>query len=370
MPSIRRSEFIEARLPRQLDLAAARRDPAFLTQLRAAGLKPEDLDKLDLYGHDGVVRGPRELRALFDFLKGLEAGGPADSLALGGTPRAPRRVDQVFNALDSRFEPQAQPPPGLPTLDGATRRRFPLNAAIGPGRANRSDDVRLLQARLKEFGFDVGVDGELGPQTQRALQVYRSMLTGTDDATEGPGHLEPGDLVHLALTLEAPPKWVEMPKSGPGFVNEDTDHFGYGSEEAKAALEEAGAAYQRDHLATNPGAALLSLNDVSKRAGGKTRDHESHQNGLDLDFRLPRKDGTSGTTTRRADYDREAAYAMLAALASNPRVERVLFTDPALLERIKSRGESWAYKVFDGGPVHLNHIHVDVKPPVVAPDGR
>jgi peptidoglycan hydrolase-like protein with peptidoglycan-binding domain len=352
MPRILRKDFLEARLPKQIDLATAKNDPAFVAQLRAAGLKPEDLDKLDLYNHDGVIRGPRELRALFDFLKGLE----------------PRKADTVFNALESRFETSAVPPRGLPTLDGGTVRRFPLGAGVGPGQPNRSDDVRLVQTRLKELGFDVGVDGQWGKNTERALQVFRAMLTGDEEVAEEPGRIAPHDLLHHALTMEHPPKWVEMPRQGVGFVNADYDHFGFGSEESKLLLEEAGAAFQQDYLATHPGASPLTLNDVSKKEGGKTRDHETHQTGLDLDFRLPRKDGSSGSDVRRSDYDREATWAMLKALASNPRVERVLFTDATLLERAKTNNEPWAYKLFDGGPVHKNHIHVDVKPPVVVPE--
>lgn len=368
MPRILRKDFLEARLPKQLDLATAKNDPAFVAQLRAAGLKPEDLDKLDLYDHDGVIRGPREMRALFDFLKGLEAGGARDQLGVSENPRVPRKVDQVFSALESRFETSPVPPRGLPTLDGGTARRFPLSAAVGPGQPNRPDDVKLVQRRLAELGFQVGVDGQWGRNTERALQVFRAMLTGDEEVAEEPGRIAPQDLLHHALTMEYPPKWVEMPRQGVGFVNADTDHFSHGSEEAKLLLEEAGAAFSRDYMATHPGSTPLSLNDVSKKEGGKTRDHETHQTGLDLDFRLPRKDGTAGSDVRRSDYDREATWAMLKALAANPRVERVLFSDATLLERARTNNEPWAYKVMDGGPVHKNHIHVDVKPPVVVPE--
>lgn len=368
MPRVRRSEFIEARLPRQFDLKAARADPAFMARLQAAGLKPEDLDKLDLYGHDGVVRGPRELHVLFDLLKTLDAGGATDTLGAGGSPGSAQRVDGALAAFESRFEASSVPPAGLPTLDGTARGRFPLASAVGPGAPNRADDVRRVQERLREIGFDVGADGQWGKNTERALQVYRSMLTGTDDSTEEPGRIEPGDLLHIAFAQQDPPKWVEMPRQGEGFVNEDTDHFGFGSAESRSALQAFSATYAREYLAAHPGAAKISLNDVSQRSGGKNRDHESHQNGLDLDMRLPRTDGTSGSDVRHSNYDREAAYAMLSAIASNPRVERVLFSDTVLLARAKERNEPWAYKVFDGGPVHRNHLHADIKPPVVLPE--
>jgi hypothetical protein len=78
------------------------------------------------------------------------------------------------------------------------------------------------------------------------------MLTGTEVTTELIGRIEPNDAVDRALCSVAPPRWVAMPRSGPGFSNEDTDGFGYGSAETKAAIEEIGAAYARDYLAGRP----------------------------------------------------------------------------------------------------------------------
>ncbi len=368
MPRVNRSEFIDARRNQRLDLQAAKNDPAFREKVLAAGFKLEDLDKLDLYDRDGVIEGPRELRALFDLLKGLERGGPAETLTVKPRGWSAAPVDHAFDAFDSRFEasPNRGPAP-LPAVGPEGRARFPLSGPVGAGAPNRREDVRALQARLKEVGFDLGVDGQYGPRTEHALKTYRAMLTGTEATKEEPGRIDPNDLVDQALSHPAPPRWEKMPRSGPGFVNDDVDGFGYGSAESKAAIEEMGAAYARDWLSTHPGSAPLSLNDVSERHGGHNRDHETHQNGLDLDLRLPRTGGASGSDVRWANYDRETAWAMLAAIASNPRVERVLFSDAQLLARARETNQPWAYKVFDGGDVHKNHFHVDVKPPRLPP---
>jgi peptidoglycan hydrolase-like protein with peptidoglycan-binding domain len=367
MATVRRKDFIEARLDRQLDLKTARNDPRFLAELRAAGFKPEDLDKLDLYGHDGVVRGPREMRALFDLLKAMDAGGDREALSLGTEKKSgwtPSKAGTASQAFDTLFE--SAPKVAQPRAPTAMPNRLALSAPVEKGGVNARADVLAVQTRLKELGLDVPTDGKFGLKTEQALRVYRGMLTGTDEVTELPGRIEPGDVVHQALGMDKPPAWVEMPKEGPGFVNVDTDHFGYGSSETLATVEEASAAYAKAWQATHPDAQPVGVNDVSLRAGGKNKDHESHQNGLDLDLRLPRTDGTTGATTVRAkNYDREAAYAMLAAFGANERVERILFSDPVLLKRAVTNGEPWAYKLFDGGPVHTNHIHVDVKPPEV-----
>lgn len=363
---ISRTEFLEARQAQRLDLAAAKADPVFRQKVEAAGLSLDELDKLDLYERDGRLEGPRELRALFDLLKGLERGGAADTLTVKPLGWSFGPVERALDALDGRFEASAGSGP-LPALTEAGRARLPLSAAVGRGAPNRSDDVRLVQSRLKDVGFEVGVDGQFGPRTEQALKTYRAMLTGADETNEVSGRVDPDDLLHHALASSEPPRWERMPKSGPGFVNEDTDGFGFGAAETRAAIEEIGAAYEREYLASHPDAARLSVNDVSERHGGDTRDHQTHENGLDVDLRLPRSDGGSGSDVRWANYDREATWAMLQAIASNPRVERVLFSDATLLARATDTKQPWAHKLFDGGPVHRNHLHLDIRPPAVTP---
>lgn len=369
MPRIQRSEFIDARRTQRLDLNQAKQSPEFLAKLEAAGLTLADLEKLDLANHDGFLEGPRELNELFRMLKGLEAGGPADELNVkprGWSAPAQTKVDHGFDAFESHFRPSPTAPAAPASLDVTRRARFPLTASVGRGGANRPADVRLVQQRLKDVGFTIGVDGQFGPGTEKALKTYRAMLTGSDYVKDEPGLVGLNDLVDRALSMEQPPRWEKMPQSGPGFVNQDTDGFGYGSAETRKAIEEFSASYASEHLAQHPGAGKISLNDVSERHGGDNHDHDTHENGLDLDLRLPKTDGTSGTDTRRSDYDRDAAWAMLKAIAANPRVERVLFTDAVLLERIKTEAPAWGHKVFDGGRVHLNHFHVDIKPPDVS----
>ena len=368
VPRIQRNEFIDARRTQRLDLNAAKRDPAFLAKLEAAGLTVADLDKLDLANHDGFIEGARELNELFRLLKGVEGGRNADELNVkqrGWSAPADTRADHAFDAFESRFtaSPNAAAVPA--SIDPVRRSRFPLTASVGRGGTNRPADVRLVQQKLKDVGFNIGVDGQFGRNTENALKTYRAMLTGAEYVKDEPGIVGLNDVVDRALSMEQPPRWEKMPQSGPGFVNHDTDGFGYGSAETRKAIEEFSSSYATEYLASNPNAGLISLNDVSERHGGDNHDHDTHENGLDLDLRLPKTDGTSGTDTRRSDYDRNAAWAMLKAIASNPRVERVLFTDPVLLERIKTEAPEWGHKVFDGGRVHLNHFHVDIKPPDV-----
>jgi murein endopeptidase len=56
---------------------------------------------------------------------------------------------------------------------------------------------------------------------------------------------------------------------------------------------------------THPEAPRLGIGDLSLKGGGPfVTDHASHQNGLDVDIRLPRRDGVEGPANP-ATYDRE-----------------------------------------------------------------
>lgn len=367
MPKITAKEFVEARRALRIDLDEAKADVEFVRKLKAAGIRVEDLDKLDLSEHDGRIEGDRELRALFYLFKSKQRDGDRDNLTISGRGARSSPLEVVWDGFEGRYQPSLQPQSVWPAVGPIARARFPLSGSVGPGKPNATADLRLLQRRLKEAGFELAVTGQLNRETENAIRSYRSSVLGTDFTNDESACIELDDAIDHALSSVSPPRWEKMPSEGLGFVNSDTDGFSFGAGAAKVALTEIGASYARHYMTAHPSAMRLSLNDVSTRNGGPNRDHQTHQNGLDMDFRLPRKDGVAGTAINRSDYDREAAWAMLQAMGQSQRVERVLFSDQELLARVKRTQPEWAYKVFDGGPVHTNHIHIDVKPPVVVP---
>jgi murein endopeptidase len=70
-----------------------------------------------------------------------------------------------------------------------------------------------------------------------------------------------------------------------------------------------------------------------------------------------------GCTVSHAEYDAAAAAAMVRAFAAAPEVERVLFGDADVVQKIRAEGAEWAHKVMLAVRGHKNHIHIDIKPP-------
>jgi hypothetical protein len=244
---------------------------------------------------------------------------------------------------------------------------LPLTAAVGEGKPNHKDDVRAVQQRLKDLGFPIGVDGAFGGQTDRYIEVLETMLTGREYVTQSASaSIEPGGPLHRALQSDDCPRWGEMPSEGPGYKNLDWDAHDFGTTTLVRVIQRTGQRYFDDYLKDHPNAAPIATNDASKKKAGLTNDHETHQAGLDLDIRLPRKSGETGSDVRWANYDRDATRAILKALVADPGVERILFSDPVLLQEFNNDKDPNCRKLQDGGRIHRNHIHVDVAPPEIS----
>lgn len=296
----------------------------------------------------------------------LEAATDADTL---GTARREAWSTFVRDSVDTAVAEEAIGPIALVDLGTIVipeatvdLSKVPLTGSVGAAGANAEADVTAVQTRLAELGFNVGIDGDAGGETRAALRLFEAQLTGEENVSSLSGKVVPGSTLHKALASTLAPRWEKIPASGTGFVNGDTDHHSYASARTVSVIKDAGARYHTNHLATNADDSLITTNDASRKKGGDTGDHDTHEAGLDLDIRLPRKDGTAGTKVTWSSYDREAAYGMIASFAADARVERVLIGDSVLLNRIASSDVAWKDKVADGGWGHRDHIHIDVSP--------
>jgi hypothetical protein len=368
MPKITRKQFVQQFRGKSIDLNKAAQNKSAVEDLAETGKSLEDFARHDLYEHDGAISGPRELRAVFKELQALSPAGEdgVQTTDASGAPTRAGRALSMLSLLSENKTEVAAPPSTLNPVGDPRFDTLRLSGPVGPGAANNKADVRKVQQRLKDLGLDIGVDGAYGKQTERGIAVFKTMISGAERTKNiDDPVLRPGDKLHQALVSENAPRWQEMPKSGPGFVNQDWDRHDYGSSKMAEVIKAAGARYNKDYLSAHPSACPITTNDVSKKRGGDTPDHETHEGGLDLDIRLPRKDGIAGSRVNYKNYDDKAAYAMVKAFASDPNVERIYFSDPKVLARVKSEKPAWAYKVQKAGG-HKDHIHIDVRPPDVS----
>lgn len=237
---------------------------------------------------------------------------------------------------------------------------FTLTDSVGDGGTNNPADVRALKQRLVDLGFDwLAVDDTAGMDLETVISLFQSIKNGSN-SVGGDGRVDvPGDTYDWLRATNAP-RWQLMPAggTGEGFTNferaDPNDDHDYGTDWMAETLTGAGEHYRDSYLNTNPNAALLTVNDVSRPQGGDTPDHAGHETGLAADLRLARTDGTTGGITWNAgSYDRNAMRAVLEAVRAQPLFSRALFNDTTLI------GEGLCQR--HAG--HDDHVHVDIVPP-------
>lgn len=100
---------------------------------------------------------------------------------------------------------------------------------------------------------------------------------------------------------------VRLPASGTGYYTYDPRtqrepgglETRWGTARLVREMVELGEWWARTH----PGAGPLGIGDLARRGGGSIDGHASHQNGLDVDIRLPRRDRVRGPANP-SNYDR------------------------------------------------------------------
>lgn len=158
--------------------------------------------------------------------------------------------------------------------------------------------------------------------------------------------------------------WLErgviLPEEGPGFYTYypytqrpfNREDRRYGTASLVRQLVDLGRWWK----ATYPDAPRLGIGDLSFKRGGSFDLHASHENGLDVDIRMPRADGTEGRVGPDS-YDRERTQAIVNRLVG--RGAEFIFYGP----NIKVTGPAGIVMIW---PNHDDHLHVRFPDP----DGR
>jgi hypothetical protein len=97
----------------------------------------------------------------------------------------------------------------------------------------------------------------------------------------------------------------------------------------------------------------IGIGDLSLQNGGQTLDHSQHRNGLEVDIRYVRNNGTEGPTRTDGDplYSRALSQELIDILLSigKNKIYRIYVGDSQL---------SGSAVVYDASGVHNNHLHV------------
>ncbi len=149
---------------------------------------------------------------------------------------------------------------------------------------------------------------------------------------------------------------VLLPKEGPGFYtyNPNTQSYPnaanrrYGTDRLVRDLVALGKWWEANY----PDAPRLGIGDLSWRTGGRIDNHASHQNGLDVDIRLPRRDGKEGGAGPW-NYSPERTQAVVDWWMARGGVEYI-FYGPNLQVRGNGRVMVW--------PNHDDHLHIRIRP--------
>lgn len=235
-----------------------------------------------------------------------------------------------------------------------------LTGSVGKGGQNTSRDVRAVKQRLGELGFDFFRLNSVSDQgLVLAIRLFQSIIAGRS-TLRGDGRIDAGFKTNQYLDAVNAPRWTTMPFEGPGFTNfeanDPNDQHDFGTDWLGDTIRELGASYHRAYMLGNPGAALLTVNDVSLPEGGDTPDHAGHETGLSCDLRLPRKDGEAGGISNpntNGAYDRNAMRPQLVALKDHDLVTKVFFNDRVLI------GEGLCKRLAG----HNNHVHFEIGAP-------
>lgn len=236
---------------------------------------------------------------------------------------------------------------------------FALTVSVGSGGENRERDVRALQQRFVDLGYDwLAVDGISGPNLQRVINLVQSIKAGRNTLS-GDGRVDVPGPTYGWLRASNAPRWQLVPEGSreAGFVNAERadpdDNHDYGTDWMADTIESTGVRYRDNYLSDDPDAAPLTVNDVSVPRGGDTPDHSTHETGMACDVRLPRTDGSAGGITYHRDsYDRDDMRATLEAIRHQPRVSRILFNDDVLV------GEN----LCESAAGHDDHAHFEIQP--------
>ena len=248
---------------------------------------------------------------------------------------------------------------------------YKRQGSVGTGKStknlphNSPADVIAVRDRFVDLGFDWLQDKtKCDTEFTNAVKLFQSICKGNVKVTGGDGRIDLHGSTHRWLAATNAPGWVDMTrKKGLGWECVQVEHNNsFATTWMEERLGRAGMQYHLMSLA--PRTAPMWVRDFSKRKGGQTNGHGTHQTGLNVDMRLPIKGKltynhshalSKGENDREYDtlFDVDAARSQLKAINAQMNVRNILFNDKSLIkERLCIQYAN-----------HGGHYHVTILPP-------
>jgi len=217
---------------------------------------------------------------------------------------------------------------------------------------NKHPVVQGAQERLVALGFMTRDQmatgpGFFGPKTEEALIEFQ-----LKHGIEGTGILDVNTyrLLHITeATVSSTGVDVMLPSIGEGYKtysDDGNDHFGLAS--TIRALQDIARLWKQKHPDI-----LLQIGDISRKGGGSFLPvHKSHRNGVDVDVRPIKKDGSEGGVHMNdTRYSHELTKELVQIARQLHPGMMILFNDPKLIRAGLTRPF----------PGHSDHLHFRFK---------
>ncbi|NNE68480.1 MAG: hypothetical protein HKN33_18075 [Pyrinomonadaceae bacterium] len=244
-----------------------------------------------------------------------------------------------------------------------------LTGSVGAGSSkkgiphNEPADVLKVRNRLVELGFQ-GIDHVTNGKDKEFLhviQLFQCIFKGRSKMDKGDSRVDLHGTTHKWLAAQNAPGWVNL--EGKGGVGWQIAKFSHGNSWASTwmlwSIHAAGLYYRAlTALSPVPECPAMWIRDCSKKRGGKTRGHKSHQCGIDLDMRLPLlpPDTHKFDQLKASDYDRrfhrEAALLQCRAIKTAMDTKFIFFND----KEFRNKGLTTHQKN------HSEHYHIRIRP--------
>ncbi|MEO0473041.1 MAG: penicillin-insensitive murein endopeptidase [Bacteroidota bacterium] len=246
-----------------------------------------------------------------------------------------------------------------------------IEASVGQNAVNAPKDVQKIQKRLVQLGYSWAYTDPGGLPADAmvdAIFLFQAIVYGQTrkygsklEAIDG--RIDPGKHTEKWLWAKNAPAWRSLKERGIGYryliANPAWGDDRWATNWLLQFIANAGMEYVQIRKDQTQ---YFAVHELSASRGGESG-HKSHQTGLDVDIRLPKKDGGFGLGHwNNPAYDREATKAIILAFLRTGQCSKVWFNDTVLLQDDDLQ-QADKDQVFTSLANHDNHIHIRVKLP-------